>query len=675
MDSRTLDNIIGRLRKVAVPSPDAELLRAVAGHRDAGAFAEVVRRHGPMVLGVCRRVLRESADADDAFQATFLVLFRKAGGLKQPDRLAGWLHQVAFRTSRKLRAIRSVRRSREKELSDLPAGEAPADFVWREMRPIFDEELSRLPDKLRLPAVLCFLEGCSKREAARVLGWPEGTFSARLQRARERLRSRFTARGLTLSAGALAVALFDAVESAAVTESLIESTIFHATASSATSHGVQVLAEGVLHAMFVTKLKAAVAVVAFASVIGAGTGWVLTPGFGSTHVVAGQPAKGSPSGKSTTPANETTKPKDEKRRYMLMTLDTLEKIVKQQEEGVKKGLVPEYELLDSQMTLIRYRRHLLELDGAVPPEARVNDPKSQPKDPDQSLLQDELSLWKDRLAWEERMVKKGFLAESDLKKTKLEISRVENALEKLKAKKVQDSKQAEVDEALRKLERDVLEDTIKQLERAFKLTEEAVKKGAASETDLIAAKVKLNEHKLKLLQLDKVAPAENSSSEAIDSDAKRRQAAIEQSSVELNRAEKLFKQNVLTLDELRRRRIVLSRLKAENAESMGDYVGAVRYREESLVEWRTLVESIRKLHDEKRASVSELRTAEIMLAEANIVRLQTEVRKLLSDIVAAREKDFHDAKALYEAKAISTEELRRAERAVSEAKARLTAGR
>src|SRR5438105_5888218 len=156
MDSRTLDLIIGRLRCAAAPTADAQLLRAVAGRKDAAAFAEVVRRHGPMVLGVCRRVLREAADADDAFQATFLVLFRKAGELKQPDRLAGWLHQVAFRTARKLRAIRLVRRGRETELFDVPAGQATAEFIWRELRPIFDEELSRLPDKLRLPAVLCF---------------------------------------------------------------------------------------------------------------------------------------------------------------------------------------------------------------------------------------------------------------------------------------------------------------------------------------------------------------------------------------------------------------------------------------------------------------------------------------------------------------------------------------
>src|SRR5262249_37296261 len=147
-------------------------------------------------LGVCRRVLRDSPDADDAFQATFVVLVHKARSLRQPERLAGWLHQVAHRTARKLRATRLARSRRGGELFEIPPGEAAAEVVWRELRPIFDEELDRLPAKLRLPAVLCFLEGQSKGEAARTLGWPEGTVAGRLQRARERLRVRFAARGL-----------------------------------------------------------------------------------------------------------------------------------------------------------------------------------------------------------------------------------------------------------------------------------------------------------------------------------------------------------------------------------------------------------------------------------------------------------------------------------------------
>src|SRR5215213_5072040 len=204
---------------------DGQLLRRFLSYRNDIAFEALVRRHGPMVLGVCRRVLRDAADADDAFQATFLVLVRKAGSLRAPDRLAGWLYQVAYRTAKKARALRLARARREGELFDVPAGEPPAEVVWRELRPVFDAELDRLPDRLRLPAVLCLLEGRSKAEAARALGWPEGTVAGRLQRARERLRARLVARGLTLSAGAFAAALFEGAGSAGVPDRLIASTL------------------------------------------------------------------------------------------------------------------------------------------------------------------------------------------------------------------------------------------------------------------------------------------------------------------------------------------------------------------------------------------------------------------------------------------------------------------
>src|SRR5262245_36001026 len=230
MESHSLRTIVRRLRQAVAPQVtlgvrDTELVRAFAGHGDSLAFEQIILRHGPMVLGVCRRLLRDPADADDAFQATFLVLLRRAGSLREPDRLAGWLHQVARRTARKLRSVRLARAARETELFDVAIGESPAELVWRELRPIFDQELDLLPEKLRLPAVLCFLEGHSKGEAARTLGWPEGTLSARLQQARERLRLRFTARGLTLSAGALAAVLFEGVGSAAVADRLLISTI------------------------------------------------------------------------------------------------------------------------------------------------------------------------------------------------------------------------------------------------------------------------------------------------------------------------------------------------------------------------------------------------------------------------------------------------------------------
>jgi RNA polymerase sigma factor (sigma-70 family) len=294
MTPESLTGVVHRLRVAVDPAApqraDADLVRAVARHRDPVAFADIVRRHGPMVLGTCRRVLRDHADADDAFQATFLVFLRRAASLRHPERLAGWLFQVAYRTSQKVRAVRLARRGREVELFDLPAGEPPAEFVWRELRPIFDAELARLPDKLRLPAVLCLLEGRSKRDAARTLGWPEGTIAGRLQQARELLRRRFAARGLTLSTGALAVALFEGAGAVAVPPALFASTI-HGLAAGSASAGAAALADGVVHAMFVTKVKAITAAVLLTGIVGTGTGVVLTPGPGPGVALADGPVK------------------------------------------------------------------------------------------------------------------------------------------------------------------------------------------------------------------------------------------------------------------------------------------------------------------------------------------------------------------------------------------------
>ncbi len=199
---------------------DRELLERFLADHDPAAFETLVRRHGPMVLAVCRWLLADPNDAEDAFQATFLVLVRRAGSIGRRELLANWLYGVAYRTALKARTRNACRASRERPLIDTPAASDVAELVWRELRPLLDEELHRLPEKYRAPVVLCFLEGVSKREAARRLGWPEGTLSTRLQRARELLRARLTRRGLTLSAGALAVVLADGTAPAAVPLSL-----------------------------------------------------------------------------------------------------------------------------------------------------------------------------------------------------------------------------------------------------------------------------------------------------------------------------------------------------------------------------------------------------------------------------------------------------------------------
>ena len=197
---------------------DGQLLeRFVARGQDGGqvAFEEVVRRHGSMVLGVCQRALGDAHAAEDAFQATFLVLALKARSVRKQDSLGPWLHGVAARVAR--RAVYLSRRRKETTLpTDDLAGTSRIDHESVELRSILDEELDRLPEKYRRPMVLCYLEGQTQDEAARVLGWTKGTVSGRLARAKELLRSRLTRRGLASTAAVLGAYLAPEAVSAAV---------------------------------------------------------------------------------------------------------------------------------------------------------------------------------------------------------------------------------------------------------------------------------------------------------------------------------------------------------------------------------------------------------------------------------------------------------------------------
>ena len=186
---------------------DRALLEEFVAHHNEAAFAVLVQRHGPPVYGVCQRVLRHLQDAEDAFQATFLVLARQARSIRTGASLSGWLYRVAFRVALKAKKNREQRQVRETELRDVPEPEQSSEWVWRELRPVLDAEVSSLPSKLRLPFVLCHLHGKTNEEAARQLGCPVGTVLSRLARARARLRDRLSRRGLTLSAAALAAVL------------------------------------------------------------------------------------------------------------------------------------------------------------------------------------------------------------------------------------------------------------------------------------------------------------------------------------------------------------------------------------------------------------------------------------------------------------------------------------
>jgi RNA polymerase sigma factor (sigma-70 family) len=181
--------------------PDAQLVADFALRRDEDAFAALVRRHGPMVWGVCRSILRHEQDAEDAFQATFLVLARKAPSIRRREAVAGWLYEVAHHTALQVQTRAARRRVEERKVSPSSAPTDPSlDMTLRDLGRVLHEELRRLPDRYRLPLVLCYLEGRSQKEAAELLGWSPGTFRGRLDRGRERLRRRLAARGVALSA-------------------------------------------------------------------------------------------------------------------------------------------------------------------------------------------------------------------------------------------------------------------------------------------------------------------------------------------------------------------------------------------------------------------------------------------------------------------------------------------
>jgi RNA polymerase sigma factor (sigma-70 family) len=220
----TMARVVRRcLHALSAHTPDADLLRRYARDRDADAFAELVARHGPVVLGVCHRALGHTADAEDAFQATFLALARNARTVRDPARLPGWLHRVALRAARRARTRRRPALPLD-DATDLPAPPESHDLSWREGLAVLDEELNALPDRLRAPLVLCYLDGLTRDEAALRLGWSLAMLKRRLEEGRTRLRERLVRRGVSAAVLAAAAGTGDGLRAALPPDLLVRAT-------------------------------------------------------------------------------------------------------------------------------------------------------------------------------------------------------------------------------------------------------------------------------------------------------------------------------------------------------------------------------------------------------------------------------------------------------------------
>jgi RNA polymerase sigma factor (sigma-70 family) len=260
------------LRRDGAGLTDAQLLECYLDHRDELAFEALVCRHGPMVWGVCRRLLQNAHDAEDAFQATFLVLVRKAATILPREQVGNWLYGVAHRTAIHAREATRRRKLRERPIAD--ALEAMAVTApLNDLRPWIDHELSRLPEKYRSPLVLCDLEGKTRKEAARELNWPEGTVAGRLARARRILAGRLSGHELRVSGGALAMVLAQCASAYPVPASASAAAARNALAWSAGACGVTtkvtLLSQGVLQAMLWSKFRIAFVVVVCSLIVGA----------------------------------------------------------------------------------------------------------------------------------------------------------------------------------------------------------------------------------------------------------------------------------------------------------------------------------------------------------------------------------------------------------------------
>src|SRR5216683_1038020 len=322
--SRQLDAVVQQIRELADggrgnPLTDQQLLARFIARKDESAFAALVRRHGPMILGLCRRLLHHVQDAEDVGQATFLVLARKASSIRKQESVGSWLYGVAYRLALKAKTEAVKRRNRQFLQSDksrvpcfrgqsTPAYDTKtlrgresmppncssdplSEITWREVCTALDEELARLPDRCRAPLVLCYLQGKTQDEALQQLGWSKSTFRRRLEEGRTKLCLRLTRRGITLSAGLWATLLTDQGASAALSSVLLQTTVKAAIpfaagqVAAAVSPHVILLAKNALKAAAIHKMK-------WVTLLGIVTAFTTGMGLAAHQALTANPAKG-----------------------------------------------------------------------------------------------------------------------------------------------------------------------------------------------------------------------------------------------------------------------------------------------------------------------------------------------------------------------------------------------
>ncbi|MBL8799651.1 MAG: sigma-70 family RNA polymerase sigma factor, partial [Planctomycetia bacterium] len=282
-------------------SDDGGLLRQFAESHDEGAFALLVQRHGALVMRVCRQVLGQAEDADDAFQATFLILARKAASLRAGEALPSWLYRVAYHVAVQARARVALRRQRERE-ARVPSSAVTQDAELHDVWPLLHEEVNRLPAKYRSPVVLCYLDGKTNEQAAQELGCPVGTLKIRLTRARDRLRDRLTRRGVALSAGIVAALEEAGCASAALPPALADATVRAAVLTVAGEAAlaatipipVSTLVEGVMRTMMLNRLKPLVLGTLALALLGGGLGLLWPASQAADPVEPGKPFQAVP---------------------------------------------------------------------------------------------------------------------------------------------------------------------------------------------------------------------------------------------------------------------------------------------------------------------------------------------------------------------------------------------